>query len=327
MVAEGLKGQVRRVFILLSSHALPYAKFCIRTMLANSMEPVALRLIADNADEKAILARETAQYAIPGKGTIEIIAKEEVSDLLASRYPGKAGLRALHEGNPCWRKITDPLVLSEPDEEIIVADPDLLFPNRYMFEATPPEGIMLMRQGPNCLFPPAAVRATFDLGVKLANHVDIGVAQLRAGTVDIDWLDWLCSGLDLDAYRPFMHIEAIIWSAMAMRFGGRHLDPASWHCWERGKLKRLAVAAGVPGPWTLRFEPLDRVKCIHVSGPSKLWVSAAMESGSLKEFHNDRCEPSVGPDYRELTAKGYEREQSLKAAVRRLGYYKLTKSG
>lgn len=327
MVDEGSKSHERRVFILLSSHALPYAKLCIRTMLANSVEPIRLRLVADNAEEKAILAAETAEFTMPGKSTIEVIAKDEVSDRLATRFAGKAGLRALHEGHPCWRKITDPLVLSEPDDEIIVADPDLLFPNRYMFEATPAEGVMLMRQGPNCLFPPPAVRATFDLGVRLANHVDIGVAQLRAGAVDIDWLDWLASGLELKANRPFMHIEAIVWSAMAMRFGGRHLDPGMWRCWERGKFKRLAVAAGLPGRWTLRLEPLESVKCIHISGPSKWWVTEAMASGGVKEFHNDCRRPSEGPAYVELTRTDYEREQRLKLVAKQLRIFRLFKEG
>lgn len=314
---------MRRVFLLMHSSALPYARLSIRTMLANSAEPVQLRLVADDAAERDLLEAETAPLAAPGS-EILVTAQEEVSDLLASRFPGRAGLRALHEGHPCWRKVIDPLVLSDPEDEIIVTDPDLLFPNRYAFEPTPAEGVMVMRQGPDCLFPPPAVRATFDRGVRLANHVDIGVAQLRAGAVDPDWLDWLCAGMELDRFRPFMHIEAILWSALAMRFGGRHLDPAAWRCWERGKLKRLAVAAGVPGHWTLKAEPLASVKCIHVSGPSKWWVQDALKAGSLKETGTDRTAPSTGPAYAELTRAGYEREQRLKGLVRRVGLYRLT---
>lgn len=315
---------MRRVFILLSSKALPYARLCIRTLLANSTEPVRLHLVVDNLEEQRILIAETAQYAIAGRAEILVVSKEEVSDRLSDRFAAMPGLRALHEGHPCWRKIVDPLVLSDADDEIIVTDPDLFFPNRYRFEATPAEGVMMMRQGPNCLFPPAAVRATFDTGVHLANHVDIGVAQLRAGAIDPAWLDWLCGRLDLQTYRPFMHIEAILWSAMAMRFGGRHLAPSAWRCWERGQIKRLAVAGGVPGHWTLRFERLASVKCIHVSGPSKWWVVKALEAGGIRETLNDCTAPSVGPEYRELTRADYEGEQRLKAWAGRLGYYRLT---
>lgn len=316
----------RRVFILLSSHAMDYARICIRTMLTNADEPLHLHLVVDNEAEAVIFRDEMARMSLPATATVEVVAKEAVSDRLAVRHPDKAGLRALHEGHPCWRKIIDPLVLSDPEDEIIVTDPDLLFPNRYRFEATPLEGIMVMRQKPNCLFPPDAVRATFGLGVRLANHVDIGVAQLRAGAVDMDWLDWLVRGLDVARFRPFMHIEAILWSAMAMRFGGHHLSPAAWRCWERGKLKRLAVGAGLPGHWTLRLEPLASVKCIHVSGPSKWWVTEAMAAGNLRETLNDCRAPSEGPLYVELTLAGYKREQRLKALVGRLGLYRLTGS-
>lgn len=317
---------MRRVFLLMSSKALPYAGLAIQTMLANSDQPIHLRLIADDAAEQEILAAGTAGFATP-ESRIEVIGKDEVSDRLADRFPGLSGLRALHEGHPCWRKITDPLALSDPDDEIVVVDPDLFFPNRFAFEATPGTGVMLMRQGPNCLYPPAAVRAAFDQGLKLANHVDIGVAQLRTGAVDPDWLDRVAVGLDLARFRPFMHIEAILWSALAMRFGGRHLDPSAWRCWERGKLKRLAVAAGLPGHWTLKLEPLDRAKCIHVSGPSKWWVQEALAQGSLKEIHAERTAPSHGPAYVELTRAGYEREQRLKGLAGRLGLYRLASSG
>ncbi len=313
----------RIVYIALSSRSLPYARLCIRTMLNNCVEAVHLRLLVDDRAEQALFEQEMQTMPVPERSRIEIIAKEEVSDRLHERYPGLEGLRQLHEGHPCWRKIIDPLVLSDAEDEIIVADPDLLFPNRFTFEATPRDGVMMMRQGPNCLLPPEAVRATFDLGVRLANHVDIGVAQLRAGVVDPEWLDGLARGLDVARFRPFMHIEAIIWSALAMRVGGHHLDTNVWRCWERGRVKRLAVALGMPGRWTLALEPLARLKCIHVSGPSKWWVVKAMETGTLKEFHNDCTAPSVGVPYVELTQADYAREQRLKAVAARLGLYRI----
>lgn len=317
----------RIVYIVLSSRSLPYARICIRTMLNNCVEAVHLRLLVDDRDEQALLEREMQAIPIPARSQVEIIAKDVVSDRLRERFPALEGLRQLHEGHPCWRKIIDPLVLSAPGDEIIVADPDLLFPNRFTFETTPRDGVMMMRQGPNCLFPPEAVRATFDLGVRLANHVDIGVAQVRAGAVDLDWLDGLARGLDVARFRPFMHIEAIIWSALAMRIGGRHLASDAWRCWERGKIKRLAVAFGMPGRWALNLEPLARLKCIHVSGPSKWWVTAAMEAGNLKEFHNDRTAPTQGVPYIELTRTHYAREEKMKAALAKAGVYRIAGGG
>ena len=314
----------RRVFILMSSHALPYGHLCIRTMIQNAVEPVQLRLIGDDAEDAKRLSDGIADIAVPQSSTIDVIPREEVTVQLAARHPHLKGLRALHDGHPCWRKITDPLVLSEPQDEVIVADPDLFFPNRFTFEPTLRDGVMMMRQGPNCLYPPDAVRAAFGLGVKLANHVDIGVAQVRAGAVDLDWLDWFARGLDLDRFRPFMHIEAIVWSALAMRMGGVHLDPGVWRCWERGKIKRVAVTMGLPGVWTLRLEAMHRYKCIHVSGPAKWWVTEAIEKGVLRDYGNRILAPSLGVAYRELTRNDYEREQSFKHKIKALGLYRIT---
>jgi hypothetical protein len=321
--AAGMTTRPRHVFILLSSRSLPYAHLCIRTMLANTAEPIRLRLLGDDPADVARLAEGVADITIPAGCSLDFLSKNDVSDQLSSRYPQYRGLFALHDGHPCWRKIIDPLILSEPDDEVIVTDPDLFFPNRYTFEPTPSAGVMMMRQGPNCLYPPDAVRQAFDLDIKLANHVDIGVAQVRAGAVDLDWLDWLTSKLDLQRFRPFMHIEAIVWSAMAMRMGGEHLNPSVWRCWERGKIKRLAVALGMPGVWTLKLEALDQLKCIHVSGPSKWWVKDALERGVLREFHNPILAPVPGVPYRELTRSQFENEQRLKRAIAATGLVKV----
>lgn len=300
----------------MSSRSLPYAHACIRSMLSNCVEKVHLRLIADNHDERKLLESETANYAVSGQSVIDVIAQEEVSDRLADTFPGLDGLRALHEGHPCWRKIIDPIALSASEDEIIVTDPDLYFPNQFDFEPTDDSGVKMMRQGPNCLYPPDAVRLAFEKNIRLANHVDIGVAQLRAGAIEPEFLDRLGRFLATDQFRSYMHIEAIIWSAIAMRIGGYHLDPKVWRCWERGRIKRLAVAAGFPGQHTLRFEPLSRVKCIHVSGPSKWWVQKGLENGTLKEYSNRICGATKGPDYVELLRPAYEREQRLKSIVR-----------
>ncbi len=313
----------RRVFILLSSQALPYARHCVRTLLAHAAEPVHLTLIGDDPDE--IRALEDGLAEIDRQGhELQLIDKGAVLERLADRFPALAGLRALHEGHPCWRKITDPLALSAADEEIIVADPDLLFPNRFRFEDTLPDGVMMMRQGPTCLYPPEAVEQAFGLGVALADHVDIGVLQLRAGAVDLEWLDWFCRHMDLGRFTAFMHIEAIVWSALAMRMGGRHLDPGVWRCWERGHLKRVAVALGLPGYLTLKLENLPQLKCIHVSGPSKWWVTRAIETGAYRDSVNDILAPSAGPAYAELTPEAFARQQRLKRLAAKAGYYRLT---
>lgn len=306
---------MRRVFMLLSSKSLPYARTCIRTMMARCADPIRLRMIADDADEKARLVAETEAFVVPGRAEIEVVEEADVADLIAMKFPGLTSLQRLHAGNPCWRKIIDPIALSDDDDEIIVADPDLFFPNRFDFEPTPQDGVLLMRQGPNCLYPADAVRQALDHGLRLANHVDIGVAQMRVGAIDPEWLDWAIEPLVAGRYHGFMHIEAIVWSAMATRIGGRHFDPQTWRCWERGRLKRLAVAAGIPGRATLRLEPIGSVKCMHFGGQSKWWLEEALRSGDVEETGNRVIGVTTGPAYVELTRAAFDRERLIKETV------------
>jgi len=238
-----------------------------------------------------------------------------------------AGLQQLHEGHPCWRKIIDPIVLSAADEDIIVADPDLFFPNYFSFEPTLESGVRMMWQKANCLLPPAAVRQAFELGVPLANHVDIGVAQVRCGAIDLEWLDWFVRSLQVDRFQKFMHIEAIVWSALAMKMGGAHFDKRAWKCWQRGHFKRAAIACGLPGRWTLKLENLAEMKCIHVSGMSKWWIAEAMKTGFVEETLERLDQPTHGPAYRELGKAAYEREQRLKNLASSIGYQKLMNRG
>lgn len=313
-----LADRVRRVFIVLSARSLGYASSCISTLFDHALETVDLTLITDDADDKAVLDGFLGGLDA-GRHSWQVVTRADCDDLAADRFAGLEGLRRFRAGHPCWLKITDPLLLSAPEDEVIVLDPDLYFPNAFTFEPTPRTGVVVMRQGPNCLFPPAAVWKTFDLGVRLANHVDIGVAQTRADAIDLDWFDWLAREIGTREFAGFMHIEAIVWSAMAMRFGGAHLNPERWRCWERGYVKRLLVAAGVDGRAMLKLEPLARLKCIHVSGPSKWWVAKAIEVGTLRPTGNVYDQPSDPVPYRELTRARYGREQRLKRLFRRPG--------
>jgi hypothetical protein len=119
-----------------------------------------------------------------------------------------------------------------------------------------------------------------------------------------------------------MHIEAIIWSALAMRLGGSHLNPTTWLCWRRSHWKRLLQKAGVPGSALLRFERLAQAKCFHAGGDAKWWVEKAASAGFLDGrrslTQHSECLPFV-----ELTPRRYAREQSFKEALRSVGYYAL----
>lgn len=47
-------------------------------------------------------------------------------------------------GHPCWRKVTDPLLLSEPGAELVLLGHDLYFSNRFRFDETPQNDLLLM---------------------------------------------------------------------------------------------------------------------------------------------------------------------------------------
>jgi hypothetical protein len=313
----------RRVFIVLSARSISYAKVCIETLLCNSLEPIALTLVTDDDDDKAVFEKLVSGVEA-ARDRWRVLTKADCDEIARERFARFPNLQALRDGHPCWLKITDPLLLSEPEDEAIILDPDLYFPNRFRFEPTPRTGVFVMRQGPNCLFPPEAVRRVMELGVPLAKHIDIGVGQLRGAAVDFEWLDWLLSGFRPAAqFSRFLHIEAIVWAALAMRHGGGHLNPTAWRCWERGHVKRMLVAAGVKGELLLKLEPLHRVKCIHVSGPSKWWVVDAVERGILRPMGRVLDKDTEMVPYRELTQARYRREQRVKKLGAKMGYGRL----
>ena len=297
-------------------------------MFANCVEALDLTLLTDGPEDKKQIEDAVAALDNPHSAAWRVADQAECDDRADTRFAGREKLIEFRrDGHPCWRKITDGLLFGGEDDEAIILDPDLYFPNRFAFEPTPSTGVVLMRQGPNCLFPPEAVRRAMAKNVRLANHVDIGAGQTRIGAIDLDWLDWFVGAIDAMEFKPFMHIEAIVWAALAMRMGGGHYDPKAWRCWQRGHVKRLLFSSGiVKGEQLLKLEPLDKIKCIHVSGPSKWWVVEAEKQGVLKPFDNEYSEPTPLVPYIELTPAHYEREQSMKERMRKLGYYKLTKS-
>jgi hypothetical protein len=209
--------------------------------------------------------------------------------------------------------------LSEETEEMVLLDPDLYFPNRFRFEPTPQTGVLLMWQKPSCLVPPVTVRTAMEQGIRFAHHVDIGVGGWRA-PVDLDWLEWLLTRLDVRSLRRVMHIEAIVWAAMAMRIGGGYLDPKLWHCWHRNQPKRILRKVGLPGIHLLRVEDFSAIKCFHAGGEAKWWLAEAKEKGMLDQ---ERDLTAAGPiiPFEELLPSIYYREQRVKGLLASLGYY------
>ena len=317
--------QLRSLYLVLSPSSLPYAKFALESLWRHSVEGIHLHLITDSQKDRDALTR--FMHALPTAGADaqarlwNVYAEQDLEEREAETFARLPNLRAFRRGHPCWRKITDPLLLREPGEEMVLLDPDLFFPNRFAFEATPEDGLLLMWQKPNCLLPHHVVKAAMDARVPLANHVDIGVAHWR-GPSDIEWLDWLLGLLGGERLPRVMHVEAIVWAALAMRMGGGHLDPNVWHCWHRTQAKRVMRLLNVRGSRLLQTEPWAEIKCFHGGGEAKWWIPDAAESG-LFAVHASHTEPSVSIPFVELSPSDYHREQSLKRVLRGLGYYSL----
>ena len=316
---------IRSLYLVLSPASLPYARFALESLWRQSVEPLHLHLITDaEADRDALTRFMEALPPLPEGGPARrwsVYAEDDLAQRESEMFARLPNLRAFRRGHPCWRKITDPLLLREPGEEMVLLDPDLFFPNQFSFERTPQDGLLLMWQKPNCLLPHSVVKAAMDANIALANHVDIGVAHWR-GPADIDWLEWLIGKLGGDQMPRAMHIEAIVWAALAMRMGGGHLDPDLWHCWHRTQAKRVLRLLKIPGSRILRAEPWSAIKCFHGGGEAKWWIPEAARAGLFSDqtSHPDLSRPIP---FVELTPSDYDREQSLKRVLRGLGYYSL----
>ena len=315
----------RKLFCVMSARALPYAEKGVESLFANVLEPVFLTIITDGGDDKKTITDAVSRIPLVLDHKWCVYAQSEADErasVVFHRYPHIAQFRT---GHPCWRKLTDPLLFCDDDDEMIILDPDLYFPNKFCFELSPQSGLQLMWQPPSCLLPDEIVMQAYALGVRLAHHVDIGVAQLR-NHLDLEWLNWFIGALGGRSVPRAMHVEAIVWSALAMRMGGGYFDPITWYCWQYRQWKRIALKLGVPGAALLKGEQLGNVKCFHASGVAKWFVKDACER---KLFGPPRTISHLNAKrpYVELTKREYLADQRVKRLVRRLGYYKIMGAG
>jgi hypothetical protein len=314
----------RKLFMVLSPRSLGYASYALESLFRNSVEPIHLHLITDSFADREILTRKMTEDQKTGGHAWSVFTKEDLKEREAASFADYPKLRAFRDGHPCWRKITDPVLLSGAGDEMIVLDPDIYFPNRFTFETTLSEGLLLMWQKPNCLFPPAIVHGAMRQNIRLARHVDIGVAHWRA-PVDLDWIEWLLDRLGSANFPRLMHIEAIVWAAIGMRIGGGYLPPDLWHCWHRSQPKRVLLKVGVSGRNVLRHEPFAKMKCFHAGGEAKNWIAGAEERGSLEGGNLLNQQGEILP-FVELTPNLYRWEQRVKTCLKRLGYYNVFQS-
>ena len=311
----------RNVYCVLSARSLPYAVKALASLTAHSLDDLDVTLITDGEADKVALVQSMTTLDVPARHVWRVCAQAEADDRALEVLAPYPNIAAFRFGHPCWRKITDPLLFAGADEEMVILDPDLYFPNRFRFEPTPAKGLLLMYQPPSCLLPHEIVVRAFDEGVKLAHHTDIGVAQAR-NSFDLDWLDDLIKRLGGTTLPRSMHVESIVWAAMAMREGGGYLDPAHWHCWRNAQWKRVALRLGASGRTILRSEKFGAMKCFHGGGIAKWWVPDGVEAGDFPTPTEILVAKPPMP-YVELTRYIYESKQRLKIFARRLGYYKI----
>ena len=314
----------RKLYCILGAGSLPYSQKAFESLSAHSLDDFDLTLITDAAADKAALIEAMEKLQVPSRHSWRVYAQAEADEralTLLAPYPHLAAFRF---GHPCWRKITDPLLFAEPNEEMVILDPDLYFPNYFRFEETPANGLLLMYQPPSCLLPHEVVVQAFDSGIRLAHHTDIGVAQ-SSNNLDLEWLDWLVGQLGGTSLPRSMHVESIVWAALAMRTGGGYLNPEHWHCWRNSQWNRLLVRLGVSGRTVLRSERFGTMKCFHGGGIAKWWIPDAVKAGDLPEPAQLLASQPPLP-FEELTRNMYDKTRVLKTWAQRVGYYKLVKS-
>jgi hypothetical protein len=313
----------RQVYSVLSPRALPYAGLCLRSLLNNATEPLSLTLITDSPEDKATLRQTLEQIAPDPRHTWTVFDGVEADERAAARFGSFPHVRQFRKGNPCWRKITDPPLFAADGQEMIILDPDVYFPNPFRFEETPRQGLLLMWHPTNCLYPPDVVRNAIRAGIRMADHVDIGVCHI-ANPLEWEWLDRLIERLGGSNLPSFsMHIESIVWAALAMRMGGGHLDPRVWFCWHNTVWKRLrARRLGASGLTLLRDEPIRGVKCFHACSLAKWWLADAVQSG-LFQLGGPQVQTCSTLPFHEYSRYRFERKQLVRAVAQALGIRKV----
>lgn len=119
----------RKVYCVLSARSLPYARLAFESLFERNLESIDLCLVTDTREDALLLEECLQGIRIDGRHAARVIDSAALDDLAASRFAGFPHLQDFRAGHPCWRKITDPLLLADSGEEAIVLDPDTYFPN------------------------------------------------------------------------------------------------------------------------------------------------------------------------------------------------------
>jgi len=308
-----------KIVISLGASSLPYASICIRSLADKLLGDQHIHLLTDSPQDRIQLQEAFADIA-----RIQVHWSDELwagPGNAMRRFPGIVRLR---DGHPCWRKLTDPMLLARDGDEVVVIDPDVYFFRPFVFEPLGDASLRLMWQRANCLLPYSVVEAAFTRDISLADHVDIGIAQYRA-PLDLEWLDWAITTLGT-LPTNVMHVEAVLWSSLAMRMGGGYLDSTLWRCWENSQFKRIRRKLGATPAQMLALEDFSRAIAFHAGGTAKYWLAAPGSEEQIKYFSTL---PSTGTasgkalqPFVPFTAKKFEWLKNRARWLDALGYYR-----
>jgi hypothetical protein len=305
--------------ISLAASSLPYASPCIGSLAENLGGDEPIHLLTDTPRDEEQLRR-----AFAGQPRIRILLSDELWEDPGNPMRKHTALAKLRKGHPCWRKLTDPMLMARDGDEVVIVDPDVYFPRRFEFEHVEDGTLRLVWQKPNCMLPFSVVERAFAKGIAMADHVDIGITQYRS-PLDLDWLDWVVNSLgDLP---PIMHVESILWSSLAMHMGGGYLDPERWHCWANTQWKRVLKKARVTPDRMLKAEDFRTCLAFHAGGTAKTLLA---EAGSAELVKQLALAPGGKPP-REATVRPFVPFTSAKfrwlrkraGLLRSMGYYKV----
>ena len=307
------------IAISLGASCLPYASLCIRSLAENLDGDEAIHLLTDTPGDQ-----EQLQQAFAGLGKIKVQLSDELWEDGGNPMRRYAGLEKLRKGHPCWRKLTDPMLLAREGDEVVIVDPDVYFPRRFSFEKVGDGTLRLMWQKPNCLLPFSVVQTAFAKGIAMADHVDIGIAQYRS-PLDLEWLNWLVESLG--EMPRVMHVEAILWSCLAMRMGGGYLDSDRWRCWANTQWKRVLQKAGATPARMLSAEDFRSCLAFHAGGTAKTWLAAPGVEESLKQLAGLPGGKPLGAatvrPFVPFTKEKFEWLRKRGRILKAMGYYKL----
>jgi hypothetical protein len=307
------------IAISLGASCLPYGSLCIRSLAENLDGDEAIHLLTDSLEDQVRL-----QQAFAGLTRIKVHVSDELWEDDSNLMRRYAGLQKLRKGHPCWRKLTDPMLLAREGDDVVIVDPDVYFPRRFSFEKVGDGTLRLMWQKPNCLLPFSVVQTAFVKGIAMADHVDIGVAQYRS-PLDLEWLNWLVE--TLGETPRVMHVEAILWSCLAMRMGGGYLNSDLWCCWANTQWKRVLNKAGATPARMLSTEDFRSCLAFHAGGTAKTWLAAPGVGDLMKHLGGlPGGKPLGAATVRPFVPFTKEKFKWLRTRARILevmGYYKL----